>query len=120
MTAATMTTMMMQDPRAGRTAAAAAAVHYAIVQYLSHPRPVVLQLRALHCILQRKINRCATPQGAIEREGATRSQWHKIIASFIPGNDLIAGSAPISGHRSPRRRWNRRGGFRKKYPLYYL
>lgn len=46
-------------------------------------------------ILQRKINGCATapwPRQAIEREGAaTRARWHKIIASFIPGNDLIAG-----------------------------
>lgn len=32
-----------------------------------------------------------------------RARWHKIIASFIPGNDLIAWMV-ISRHRSPRRR----------------
>jgi len=86
--------------QAGCTAArtAPSGVHYAIVQCLSHPRPVVLQLRAtLHIAAENKSLR-NRGRGAMEREGATSSRWHEIIASFIPGNDLIAGSPLISEH----------------------
>lgn len=53
------------------TAPHRAGVHYAIVQYLSHPRPVVLQLRAiLHITVENKsLRNRARP---MEHEGAAR------------------------------------------------
>lgn len=81
-------------------------VHYAVVQCLSHPRPVVLQLRAiLHITAENKSlrNRARPRHDGARGCCSLHAWWHKIIASFIPGNDLIAWTV-ISGHRSPRRR----------------
>jgi hypothetical protein len=60
----------LSSAQAGCTAArtAPSGVHYAIVQYLSHPRPVVLQLRAtLHIAAENKSLR-NRGRGAMERE----------------------------------------------------
>lgn len=71
----TATTTMMQDPRARSWAAPRRAdVHYAVVQCLSHPRPVVLQLRAtLHITAENKsLRNRARPRHDGAREGAAR------------------------------------------------
>jgi len=67
-------------------------VHYAVVQCLSHPRPVVLQQRAiLHITAENKsLRNCARPRHDGARGCSMHAWWHKIIASFIQGNDLIA------------------------------
>lgn len=99
------------------TAPHRAGVHYAIVQYLSHPRPVVLQLRAiLHITVENKsLRNRARPR----RDGARgccsmHARWHKIIASFIPGNDLIAWMV-IPRHRSLAAMRNRRFERKKNF-----
>lgn len=46
---------------------------------------------SLRATLRRKINRCAIVRPRRDGARGCYSRWHKIIVSFIPGNDLIAG-----------------------------